>query len=55
MGTCQDQHHWLDKYIEEQRDNAALISDAARATEMFSEDELEAHAEHVSRLAGMVC
>lgn len=54
MQTCQD-YSCLDKHIDEQRDNAALISDAALATEMFSEDELEAHVDHVSRLAGMVC
>lgn len=55
MYECLDQHSWLDKSIEEQRENAAIINAAAVATEMFNEDELEAYAEHVSRLAGMVC
>lgn len=49
------QYDWLDKYIEDQRENAAIINGAALATEMFSENELEAHAERVSRMAGMVC
>jgi hypothetical protein len=55
MGTSDCQHSWLDKYIDEQSDNAALISDAARATEMMSENDLEAYADHARLMAGMVC
>ncbi len=43
--------HWLDRYIAEQRQHAAMhygdpdiVSHAAAATEQFSEDELEAFA-----------
>lgn len=36
--------HWLDKHIAEQSCNASLISSAAKAVEMFSEDELEDYA-----------
>lgn len=54
MHTCQDLS-WLDKHIEAQRENAALINQAASAIEIFSEDELEERANHLRQLAGMIC
>lgn len=54
MYTCQDLS-WLDKHIEAQQENSALINQAASAIEMFNEDELEEHANLLRQLAGMVC